>query len=424
MIGIELLASATEFLCGVLVLAAFFPKKEIKKWYKWSAVIFGGVVHISLSMYSGAGAPNTGIVFTLILVNWFLLCELCCSGDIWKKVLVILLFWATTYAIDISILAVCMTITNQSIQLALSASASYLFSLICARSLLLSISFGCSYVVKRQQKKQKEKSVIWVFLILIPLYTILGTATILSNTIKSGMLPGNVIIFSGGLLCINVLLCLVVNKLEQNRRAQEEKQRLQTEAAYNLQLAETYQESFRQQRKITHDFRNQLDVLGGLLAQKEYDRVQKYVQHLLSTSQDLTPLINTNHPMINAVLNQKYQLATEREIRMLVSCNDLSDIPIEDGDLVTLLGNLLDNAIAASAQSKEKYIWVRIWEEQGVYQLVVRNSCSDHPHMHSKQECKMHGFGLGLIRSVLEKYGYPFHAEQIDSLYVFSAILG
>lgn len=59
-----------------------------------------------------------------------------------------------------------------------------------------------------------------------------------------------------------------------------------------------------------------------------------------------------------------------------------------------------------------------------MYQLVVRNSCSDHPNRHSKQGCEMHGFGLGLIRSVLEKYGYPFHAEQIDSLYVFSAILG
>lgn len=424
MIGIELLASATEFLCGMLVMTAFFPQRETKKWHKWSAIIFCGFVHIFLSMFTNAWSPIIAIV--LILSDWFLLCELCCCGDIWKKLLVILLFWASAYAIDISILAICMTITNQSAQLALSVSAGYLFSLISARSLLLSVSFGCSYVVKRQQQNRKGKSVLWVLLILVPLYTILGTATILSNTIKSGRLPGNVIILSGGLLCINVLLCLVVNKLEQNRQVQEEKQRLQTEAAYNLQLAETYQESFSQQRKITHDFRNQLDVLGSLLVQKEYDRAAKYVQHLLSTSQELTPLINTNHPMINAVLHQKYQLATERGIRMLVSCNDLSAIPMEDGDLVTLLGNILDNAISASERSKEKYIWVRIWEEQGVYQLVVRNTCSCAPciPVSREQKCRMHGFGQGLIRSVLEKYGYPFYAEQIDSLYVFSTILG
>lgn len=422
MIGIELLASAIEFLSGMLVLTAFFPPREIESWYKWGSVVICGVIHILLSMATNEWLQIIRAI--LILANLFLICALCCSGNIGKKILVVLLFFALAYAIDISILALCMMITSRSAHLALSAGYGYLLSLISARSLLLSVSFGCSYVVKRQQQKQNVRSGFWAFLILIPIYTVLGTSAILSNTIKSGILPANVIVFSGGLLCINVLLCMVVNKLEQNRQAQEEKQRLQTEAAYNLQLAETYQESFTQQRKITHDFQNQLNVLGRLLAQKEYDRAEQYVQHLLSSERGIAPMINTNHPMINAVIHQKYQMATELGIKMLVSCNDLSAIPMEDGDLVTLLGNILDNAISASDRSEEKYIWVRIWEEQGVYQLVVRNSCPDHPHVRSDQECRMHGFGLDIIRSVLKKYGYPFCAEKIDSLYVFSTILG
>ena len=75
--------------------------------------------------------------------------------------------------------------------------------------------------------------------------------------------------------------------------------------------------------------------------------------------------------MVDAIFNQKYQQANEREVGILYDCNDLAQIPMEDGDLVTLLGNILDNAISASAQTSEKRVWVRLWQEQGVYRLVV-----------------------------------------------------
>lgn len=422
MIGIELLASATEYLCGMLVMAAFFARRQSDKWFQLSAVLLCGLVHICLSMFTNNWplAPRTA----LILANWFLACEICYCGNTWKRILIILLFWAVAFAIDMSVLTVCMTVMNWSAKMAVSPSASYLISMLSARSLLLSVSFGCGYIVRRQNRKQESSGVIWVCLLLILLYTIVGTGALISNAMEGGVLTSSVVALSGGLLCINVLLCLVVNKLEQNRLAEEEKRKLQAEAAQNLELAKTYQDSFNQQRKITHEFRNQLDAMGNLLAQEEYDRAADYVRHLQRTSQEIAPSINTNHPMVDAVLNQKYQQAAQKGIGMLLYCNDLAAIPLEDGDLVTLLGNILDNAISASAQTKEKQIWMRLWQEQGVYQLIVRNSCPDSPVEYGEQERIFHGFGMGLVRSVLEKYGYPYFSDQIDDLYVFSAALG
>lgn len=421
MIMIELLASAIEFFCGVLFFEAFFSPRKISIWVKRGTILVSGVIHICLSMYTNdmSLVPRMAVV----LIIWSINCEICYYGHVWKKVLILLLFWATDFAIDISVLTLCMEISRLSAHTILTSNVCYSFSVLCSRSLLLSISCGCGYIIKRQKECSQGKSNLWIFLLLIPLYTLLGTGIILSDTMQSGIISGRVIFLSGGLLCINVVICLVINRLEQNRQTEEEKLQLQSEVAHSLKLAETYQDSFKQQRKITHEFRNQLNVLERLLVQGDYECATKYVQHLLNESSEFPLLINTNHPLINAVLNQKYKLAVQNGIRMLILCNDISGIPMEDGDLVTILGNLLDNAVASSAQTKEKCVWVYIWEEKGIYQLVIRNTCPETSIPYNENETMMHGFGLQLIRTVFEKYGYAFYSEKNNDVYIFSAIL-
>lgn len=423
MTGIELLlASATEYLCGMLVLAAFFSQRDNHPWLAWSVRLLCGAFHICVSMLTNDWPLALRMI--LILIDWFAVCEVCYLGNRWKKILIILLFWGVDYAIDISVLSICIAVTGGSAKTAVSPNGSYLISMISARSLLLSVSFACVRIVRKQERKYQTSGMTWVCLLFIQLYTIVGVGVLIRNAMQSDVLSGSIIAFSGGLLCVNVILCLAVNKLEQNRQIEQEKQRFQAEVTHSLELANTYRDSFNQQRKVTHEFRNQLDAVGNLLSQGEYDRAIQYVKHLQCSSQDIVPLISTNHPMVDAIFNQKYQQANEREVGILYDCNDLAQIPMEDGDLVTLLGNILDNAISASAQTSEKRVWVRLWQEQGVYQLVVRNSCLEDPPAYPAQECILHGFGMGLVKAVLEKYAYPYYWEQCTAVFAFSAILG
>ena len=57
--------------------------------------------------------------------------------------------------------------------------------------------------------------------------------------------------------------------------------------------------------------------------------------------------VDVNHPILNVVLNQKYRLAKRKDISFLFYANDLSDLWLEEQDAVSLLSNLLDNAIEA-----------------------------------------------------------------------------
>jgi len=78
-------------------------------------------------------------------------------------------------------------------------------------------------------------------------------------------------------------------------------------------------------------------------------------------------------------------------------------IVLSSNDTVTLLGNILDNAISAGAQTEEKQIWVRLWQEQGVCQRVVRNSCPKSPTEPPAQERMLHRFGTGLVSAILDE---------------------
>ena len=236
--GIELLlASATEYLCGMLVLAAFFSQRDNHPWLAWSVRLLCGAFHICVSMLTNDWPLALRMI--LILIDWFAVCEVCYLGNRWKKILIILLFWGVDYAIDISVLSICIAVTGGSAKTAVSPNGSYLISMISARSLLLSVSFACVRIVRKQERKYQTSGMTWVCLLFIQLYTIVGVGVLIRNAMQSDVLSGSIIAFSGGLLCVNVILCLAVNKLEQNRQIEQEKQRFQAEVTHSLELANT-----------------------------------------------------------------------------------------------------------------------------------------------------------------------------------------
>lgn len=126
--------------------------------------------------------------------------------------------------------------------------------------------------------------------------------------------------------------------------------------------------------------------------------------------------------MVVALLGWKLTRAAKLGVGEHLSCNNLSAHPMEDGDIVTLLGNVLDNAISASARSSEKQVWVRPWLEQGVCQFAVRNSLPKTTGKHRGDQ--HHGFGAGLIDGVLKKYGYSYVSEPVGEEYIFTTVLG
>lgn len=72
-------------------------------------------------------------------------------------------------------------------------------------------------------------------------------------------------------------------------------------------------EVYDRQRKKMHDYKNQLGTIQTLIKGKDIKSALIFTEKLTeSISVDMSA-INTNHPVVNAVLNQKYYSAQEKK---------------------------------------------------------------------------------------------------------------
>lgn len=128
------------------------------------------------------------------------------------------------------------------------------------------------------------------------------------------------------------------------------------------------------QKRILHDYGNQLNCIQGLLKEKQYNKAQEYTEKLTDTICEGMDVVSVNNPVINIILNQKYHMAEDKGIAMIFQLNDLSKVWLEEQDLVILISNLLDNAIEACDKSGDKIIRLKIVLEKKEMVVSVKNT--------------------------------------------------
>ena len=118
MVAVGVLAAATEYACGLFVLAAFFPWRIRGKLRSAAAPFICGLVHILFSVLTTAWPLLPRVI--LILANFYLVSSACFQGNLGKRFLTILFYWASVYAIDLSVLTLSVAMSNQPARTVLS----------------------------------------------------------------------------------------------------------------------------------------------------------------------------------------------------------------------------------------------------------------------------------------------------------------
>lgn len=179
------------------------------------------------------------------------------------------------------------------------------------------------------------------------------------------------------------------------------------------------EQSYRMQRKSTHEFEHHLQVLRDLLEQGQAEAARAYLERLKKNRSIHLICVNSRHPVVDVILNQKYQMAQENGIKMQIQVNDLSALNIPSDALTVVLTNLLDNAIEACRRiDGYREIICSILYEDGLY-LSIRNTSdpvqiTDGKIPTSKPDSLSHGFGLMSVGYVLDalEAEYTFGYEE------------
>lgn len=207
---------------------------------------------------------------------------------------------------------------------------------------------------------------------------------------------------------------------------------LQKELDSALANLTSARQSYENERKLTHDFQNQMSVIKGMLEKSEENKeALAYISSVFQKTGSESLSVTTNRTAIDVLLDLKYQAAKELHIDFLTRLDDLSAFPMPDNALVVLLSNLLDNAIEACSklpEATEKTIIIKMQVQSAECLIYVKNTAVSIPKSNrgvfhtSKPDRRQHGFGMKNITAIVEQYGGIFTINQEDNWFAFAAI--
>ena len=219
-----------------------------------------------------------------------------------------------------------------------------------------------------------------------------------------------------GLIMINLLvLALMQDILVKGELLRENAltdQKKESQLAHYRDMQSVYE---RQGRKL-HDYKNQLRTIQVLLKEGDTQEAAGLAEQLTESISVEMSAVNTNHPVVNAVLNQKFHAAREQGVSMIFRVGDMSGMQLDGEETVILLSNLLDNAINECAKvvqaGRKAVINIKLVQEGGKMIFSVKNPVAEKVQIADgivlDSNGGMHGVGLMNVKAVVDKYGGEF----------------
>lgn len=241
---------------------------------------------------------------------------------------------------------------------------------------------------------------------------------------------GEIFAIAAGYAGMNVLILYFIGHIMKKESEIQKAYLMQEKLQNQLELYQNMQENDMRRRRYLHDYKNQLGCIQGMLEAGRMQEALVYIKELNGNIRKGEDHVDTKHLVVNTVLNQKYLYAQERGITMVMAVNDLSSLSMSREDIVTLLVNLLDNAIEACEKLDEnKIIRFKMILEEGGLTVSVRNPVREPVVVKgkviatTKGEKDRHGLGFLNIQSVIEKNQGTSVMECRDGWFCFSAMI-
>lgn len=267
----------------------------------------------------------------------------------------------------------------------------------------------------------------WLLLMLLfPAVSLLMLFVTYDACREIGDLTLGVLLFSAVLIAANVTIIYMINLMEKATRKAQETALLNQKMEIQADSIRALEKSYRAQREATHEYIHQMQTIYDLLTNREIESALSYIQHQRGLQTTRIFPVNSHHPIVDAVLNHKFQTAKEMNIDIQMQINDLSHLTIPSNELIVLLSNLLDNAIEGCCRlENNRRITCRIVVEDALF-LSVRNTSmpvviENGTILTTKVPHSEHGYGLPHICHILESLGAEYSFDYSDGYFQFAA---
>lgn len=282
---------------------------------------------------------------------------------------------------------------------------------------------------------RKESDVLgrkeWVILYVISLITILSLAVVvLDIDLVNHPDQRNLMFIIMGMLAINFIVYYLIRDIMRREIQLREYAVLQEKAKGEVAMYHSISENLEEQRRKTHEYKNQIAAIGAYVAGENYQELKEYIGKIAASLKCNMDAIDTNNVIVNAILNTKYQEAVSRGIVVVLRVNDLSELNMREEDIVVILSNLLNNALEACTGGVDDVIRVKFVLEGGQAVISVKNRMEGEPAIKNGNyittktgDAGEHGMGIRNVIETVEQYGGRYSISHGGGEFQFTILI-
>lgn len=415
------LLNVVNILINLLFLKCFFPKtKFVAKDVCLICLLIIECIVVSVTFHS--------IVILKLVLNLVseVVVTILLFNVSWKRSLVYnLLFFGICGSVEIVVLLIFQYVfsVNNYSELT-NKNGAAVMEIICYLIMLLviiliNITHKKSIVTRLDTKG-------WIAFIMYPAITLVVISLLLYVPLEeiSEKVFRIIIVFAVSMLFLSIIQFYLLENIMIRESEIYNKQALIEQAEHVNQMYRSLSEEREIQKARAHDYLNHLNVLLALAEHNNSVEEIKYIKEQIGASSEIVDIIDTGNAVINAVLNYKYREAKKKSIIMPLIIDDLSNLKISESDIVTILSNILDNAIEATEKCDNKKIVLQISKQNQKHLLYIdsSNTCLpdlfiEEKHHTTKENKENHGYGISNIKYTVEKNNGECIIDQKDGIF-------
>ncbi|WGX74719.1 GHKL domain-containing protein [Paraclostridium bifermentans] len=185
-------------------------------------------------------------------------------------------------------------------------------------------------------------------------------------------------------------------------------------------------------RSQKHDYLKHLQVVYSLLNNGLNNDAKEYITNISNSFRSKTSRYG-KVSYLDAIASLKYEECLIKNISFDVYIQDFIDnLVIEPNEMSSVLLNIIDNAIdsLSTLNKGNKYIKLFVYEDEFQYIISIKNNGpkiynteSIFDEGFSTKDGEHRGYGLYLVKNILDKYGYHIFASSDEFITEFTILI-
>lgn len=283
------------------------------------------------------------------------------------------------------------------------------------------------YNIKTLRRHKMVSSTQWIATFFIPISTLFLKIFLIdaNSQEKTDIIISTIIIF-----LINLLTFYLYDSLSTSYQQKTEAAILAKEKEMYYNQCRMMQETSENLRKFKHDINNQFISIQQLALSKKYNELEKHVLNLSKQLNISKIYSSTGNIAVDSIINYKLNSLTDKNVEINTEIAVPENLKIEISDIISLVGNILDNAVYAlgDVETDKKLYFKMVYSKERIIIKSENSYATDIKYINgeivsTKSDSSEHGLGLKNIDSIVKKYNGYMNIDHKSNMFTLNIII-